>query len=186
MSEETIQSIVAALKTLADASRLRILGVLATGPRTGGELAELLDLRASTISHHLTRLRQVGLVNVERDGTHRIYSLDEEALSRLRTDLLVPEAMAAAVPQAEEGTWEKKVLSTFFDGSTLARIPASRKKRDVVLQWLAERFPLETPLPEAEVNERLQVHHWDSATLRRELVGGGWMERDQGIYRRVR
>ena len=43
------------LKTIADATRLRILGLLAERPRSGTELATELELTAPTISHHLPR-----------------------------------------------------------------------------------------------------------------------------------
>ena len=53
------------LKTIADATRLRILGLLAERPHTGTELATTLSLSAPTISHHLHRLRDVGIVHAQ-------------------------------------------------------------------------------------------------------------------------
>lgn len=186
MSEQELYSLLSVLKVLADDSRLRMIGLLATAPRSGVELAELLELRAATVSHHLARLREVGLVSVRREGATRSYSLDTDALSELRERLLAPERMAEIVSAAQPESPRSSVLSAFLEGEVLRRIPASRKKRDVVLQWLAERFPLDTHLSEPAVNEQLQRHHWDCATLRRELVGGGWMTREAGVYRRVR
>jgi hypothetical protein len=107
-------------------------------------------------------------------------------LSSLRGDLLVPDRMRELVPEAREGSFEAKVLDAFVEGQRLVRIPSSRKKRDVVLDWLVQRFPLGEEVSEADVNERLQQAHWDSATLRRELVGGGWMVREAGRYTRLR
>ena len=185
MSEDELKRMVAVLKVLADESRLRMVGILASRPCTGGELAQLLGLRAATVSHHLARLKEVGLVSVRAEGTSRIYSLDSEALSTLQDEVLDPGHVAEIVPEAAPGAFESKVLQAFFDGEKLVRIPSSRKKRRVVLQWLAERFPVGVPLSEAEVNERLQRHHWDSATLRRELVGGGFMTREAGTYLRT-
>ena len=177
---------VATFKVLADESRIRILGILATSPRTGGELAELLSLRASTVSHHLTRLREAGLVQATRQGTSVLYALDHEALAGLGEEVFVPHKLQQVVPEARRGAFADKVLGAFFDGETLLKIPASRKKRDVVLARLAEDFVVGEAVSEAVVNERLQAHHWDSATLRRELVGGGWMTREAGVYTRVR
>ena len=185
MSEDELQRLVAALKALADASRLRILGILAAGERTGGELAELCDLRASTVSHHLTRLRELGLVTVRAEGTSKVYGLDVDALSALQTGL-VPEALAERVPEAQPGSFDAKVLEAFVEDGKLVRIPSSRKKRDVILDWLVADFTIGDTVSEAVVNERIQRHHWDSATLRRELIGGGWMTREAGRYTRVR
>lgn len=186
MSEDELAKLVSLLKVLADESRLRMIGILATRACTGVELAGLLDLRAATVSHHLARLREVGLVTVRAEGTTRWYALDTAALGELRRDLLEPERVASLVPEAEPDALAKKVLDAFLDGERLVRIPASRRKREVILRWLVSRFDVGVPVSEAEVNERLQRHHWDSATLRRELVGGGWMTRDAGTYVRVR
>lgn len=185
MSEQALQRLVELLKVLADESRLRLIGVLATRECSGGELAHLLGLRAATVSHHLTRLREAGLVSVRAEGTTRYYRLDADALAALRGDLLEPARVSELVPEARPGAFEQKVLDTFLDGEVIRRIPSSRKKRDVLLQWLADAFELGRAYSEAEVNERLLRHHWDSATLRRELVGGGWMTRDAGTYCRV-
>jgi DNA-binding transcriptional ArsR family regulator len=186
MSEDELRRIVSMFKVLADESRLKILGVLAAGPRTGGELAELVGLRASTISHHLTRLKESGLVTVTKDGTSRVYTLDREVLAELGTEAMVPEHIASVVPEAAPDRYTERVLSAFLDQGHLTKIPSSRKKRDVVLNWLVQRFEIGVDVSEATVNERIQQVHWDSATLRRELVGGKWMVRTNGIYRRVR
>jgi DNA-binding transcriptional ArsR family regulator len=45
-----------------------------------GEVQDELDIPASTLSHHLERLKQVGLVNVRRDGTFLWYSANTDAL----------------------------------------------------------------------------------------------------------
>jgi hypothetical protein len=55
----------------------------------------------------------------------------------------------------------------------------------VILAWLAQHFDPDRRYPEAEVNQILQARHWDSATLRRELVGYRMLARDRGIYWRL-
>jgi len=186
MSEDELKRLVRSLKVLADVSRLRILGILAAGERTGGELAELCELRASTVSHHLTRLRELGVVTARAEGSSKVYALDPDALASLQQPLREPSRIAELVPEAQPGSFAAKVMAAFVDGQELVRIPSSRKKRDVILGWLVTDFAIGEPVSEATVNERLQRHHWDSATLRRELVGGGWMTRDDGWYTRLR
>jgi len=82
---------------------------------------------------------------------------------------------------------ERKVLAAFLNGDRLVRIPAKRKKRDVILRWLAGRFEPGVEYPEREVNRILKRHHPDYATLRRELFEGGHMHRrgGGGAYWRV-
>jgi hypothetical protein len=163
-------------KALADPVRLRILGLLAERRLAGHELADRLDLTPPTISHHMRRLVAARLVDVVPDAQSRIYSLRTDAIREISTSVL----NQRAAPESEE---ENAVLRAFFDGPRLRQIPASRKKRVVVLRRLLERFAPGRDYTEAEVNEMLREAHDDVATLRRELVDYGFMARDRGIYR---
>ena len=55
MDPEKFQTLVHFLKTLAHESRLKLLGLLAEREYSVGELAELLDLKEPTVSHHLAK-----------------------------------------------------------------------------------------------------------------------------------
>jgi DNA-binding transcriptional ArsR family regulator len=169
-------------KALADASRLRLLGLLATGERSVDELAALLNLRAPTVSHHLSRLRQLGLVQQRADGNLHFYRLDTEVLRELSRDVLSVERVSGFADSLQPDAWQAKVLRDFFDGSRLKEIPASRKKRAVVLQQLATHFRVGERYSEMQINKILLRHHGDPATLRRELVGAGLLQRDHSIY----
>ena len=63
------------LGAMANEKRLLILCQLVNGERTVNELAELLGIRQSTVSQHLTLLRKDGLVEARRDGQSQIYTL---------------------------------------------------------------------------------------------------------------
>jgi ArsR family transcriptional regulator, arsenate/arsenite/antimonite-responsive transcriptional repressor len=63
--------------------RLEIVRLLLSAHPTGmvaGEVQEELEIPASTLSHHLEKLKQVGLVNVRRVGTFLWYSANTDAL----------------------------------------------------------------------------------------------------------
>lgn len=62
----------AILSALANPARLHIVDILAGGGRTVGELSEAVGLDISTVSRHLGRLREAGLVRDRRDG-NRVY-----------------------------------------------------------------------------------------------------------------
>ena len=66
------------LKALAHESRLLILCDLLDGEKSVGELGSLLDLRQSTVSQQLARLRLEGLVESRRDGKMIYYSIANE------------------------------------------------------------------------------------------------------------
>jgi hypothetical protein len=164
-------------KALADPARLRILGLLAERPHAGHELASRLALTPPTVSHHMQRLVAARLVDVAPDAQSRRYSLRTDTIRELSNSLPCDQN---AEPVAAENDG---VLRAFFDGPRLRQIPASRKKRVVVLRRLLERFAPGRAYPESEVNDLLREAHDDVATLRRELVDYGFMIRDRGIYR---
>jgi ArsR family transcriptional regulator len=66
--------------------RLQILRLLLAAHPEGlvaGEIQEELGIPASTLSHHLEKLRQVALVKVRRDGTFLWYTADTDALREI-------------------------------------------------------------------------------------------------------
>jgi len=177
MDSAQLEELSLLFKALADPARLRILGLLAERPLAGHELADRLALTPPTISHHMRRLVAARLVDVVPDAQSRIYSLRTDAIREFSGSVLRGQAPQ---PVSDE---ENSVLRAFFDGPRLRQIPASRKKRVIVLRRLLERFDRDRSYPESEVNEMLRVAHDDVATLRRELVDYGFMVRDRGIYR---
>lgn len=71
------------LKAMANRHRLMILCQLIDGERAVGQLAELLELRDSTVSQHLALLRKDGLVSTRREGQTIWYSIASEPAKRL-------------------------------------------------------------------------------------------------------
>src|SRR5262249_15805974 len=143
-----------------------------------------LEVRPPTVSHHLAKLKETDLVRMRTDGTTHLYSLNVEPLRALSKQVLSLDTLAVDDSIAEDA-WERKILSDFFNGKRLKEIPASRKKRYVVLKWLAEKFDPARRYGEKEVNTIIGKHHPDFATLRRELVGAALLQRDNGTYWRV-
>ncbi|HEY1710527.1 MAG TPA: metalloregulator ArsR/SmtB family transcription factor [Rhizomicrobium sp.] len=179
------ETLLAFFKALADESRLRIVGLLAQGERSVQELAAALGLKEPTVSHHLAVLKAQGIVTARAEGTTRWHALDRAALERLAQRVLQPVRAKAPSPSGANAL-EDKVLSGFVDADgKLKQIPASRKKRGVVLRWLMRDFAPARRYTEAEVNAAIQEHHWDSATLRRELIGHNMLARKDRIYWRL-
>lgn len=71
------------LKALAHESRLQILCHLVDGEKHVGELEQALDIRQSTVSQQLARLRLEGLVTFRRDGKQVYYRLASESVERI-------------------------------------------------------------------------------------------------------
>jgi ArsR family transcriptional regulator, arsenate/arsenite/antimonite-responsive transcriptional repressor len=72
-------------KALADPHRVKIINLLATRPDPVCvcDFTEPLGLSQPTVSHHLKKLVQAGLLQREQRGTWAYYSLDRDALGRL-------------------------------------------------------------------------------------------------------
>ena len=62
-------------KALGNPNRLLIVNALGTGEKCVADLTELVGLDISTVSNHLSVLRNVGLVSDERRGTQAFYTL---------------------------------------------------------------------------------------------------------------
>ena len=173
-------------KALADANRLKIVGLLAQEAYTVEQLAAMLELRPSTVSHHLSRLSKIGLVSARAEGYYNLYRLETSKLESMARQLLSPETLPAIAADVDLEAYDRKVITDFSnpDGS-LKTIPAQRKKLAVILRHIVKSFQADVRYPEVEVNQILTRFHEDTATLRRELVGAGLMDRDQGEYWRV-
>ncbi|MDZ7962474.1 MAG: metalloregulator ArsR/SmtB family transcription factor [Aulosira sp. DedQUE10] len=190
MRKEQFQTLLQFFKVLADESRLKIVGILSNQECSVEELAVLLQLKEPTVSHHLSKLKELNLVTMRPEGNSRFYQLDSEVLQSLSQEIFTPEKMASLIEDVDVAAWESKVLKNYLDNDSknieevqrLKEIPASRKKRLVILKWLANKFEEGVQYPERTVNETLQMYHPDYATLRRELIGYQLMERENGVY----
>ncbi len=184
MSEVDIAALLAFFKAMANESRLRIVGLLAERERSVQELAELLDLTEPTVSHHLSMLKGLGLVSVRSEGVTHWHALRPEALNDFSKAMFDRSDVAAMARPMQ--SWEDKVLGVFLqpDGKFI-HLPASRRKRWVLLKWLAAQVEEGRRFKEAEINEILQRRHWDCATMRREMIGWRMMAREDGIYWRL-
>jgi DNA-binding transcriptional ArsR family regulator len=182
MDDELREHLLPFFRALADETRLQIVGMLASHERSVEEIAAALALRMPTISHHLAKLREAGLVTMRRDGTTHYYALNVAELHERSRALLAPTTSLAQATDTVTDAWERKVLHDFFDGDRLREIPASRKKRAVILRWLARQFTPAEAYTEAQVNDLLSRAHEDVATLRREMIGAGLLTRAGGVY----
>lgn len=177
MSEE----LVAFFKVLSDANRLKIIGLLAHQPYSVEELAALLGLKPSTVSHHLSKLSKVGLVSAKTESYYNVYQLDHKALEEKSRSLFSQDKMTASVADVDVDAYDRKVIGDYTrkDGS-LKTIPAQRKKLDAVLRHIVKAFKVGKRYSEKQVNEILSTYHDDTASLRRELVGAKLMQREGG------
>jgi len=181
------EDLAAFFKALADANRLKIVGLLAQQPYTVEQLAAILDLRPSTISHHLSKLAEVGLVSARAEGYYNIYQLEEEKLKGTRL-LFSKDDLSSVVGDIDLDAYDRKVVENYsLPDGRLKVIPSQRKKLEAILRFVVQAFELEKRYSEKQVNAILSGYHDDTASLRRELIGFSLMRRtDDGTeYWRV-
>lgn len=76
------------MRALSDPTRREILRVLRRGDLTAGEIGALFPITAASTSHHLSVLKEAGLVHAERDGRTIVYSLEATVFQELMEELL--------------------------------------------------------------------------------------------------
>ncbi|MBC7361261.1 MAG: winged helix-turn-helix transcriptional regulator [Candidatus Aminicenantes bacterium] len=78
MIKHSLKEINKILAALAETNRLRILMMLKTRPLAVCEIREILGLSFSTVSKHLSVLREAGLIDFEKDGKWVNYRFNQE------------------------------------------------------------------------------------------------------------
>lgn len=180
-SNEETNELLAFFKALSDANRLKIVGLLAQQSLSVEQMAEMLGLSPSTVSHHLSRLSKVGLVTAQVDSYYNMYQLETKALEQMAQRLLAKETLPAVVADVDVDAYDKKVLQTYLmpDGRIKA-FPSQQKKFQVILRHVVEVFEPGQRYSEKQVNDMLRQFHDDTAELRRSLIEYRFMKREGG------
>jgi len=82
----TVESVAEVFKLLGDPTRVRIVDALSHGERCVCDLASLVGISESAVSHQLRLLRSARLVRVRRTGRMAFYSLDDHHVVGLLHD----------------------------------------------------------------------------------------------------
>lgn len=179
------QEVTSFFRLLIDETRLKIIGVVAQRPASVDQLAKLLKIKPSLVSHHLDMLTEAELVRARVVSGSHAYELQTGTLHALAKRHLAAGPPGIAI-ELDGDAYERKVLADFMgrDGR-LKDIPAQQKKRDVVLRYLLNQFQPGERYSEKQVNAIIKRFHDDTASIRRAMVDNRWLKRESGIYWRV-
>jgi hypothetical protein len=168
------------MKSLADAERLKIAGLLGVEALSSTQVAERLEMKPADVQRHLDELTAAGLAHKEGN----LYRLNSQALEKLTRQVLAQSRPPA--PEYEGDEFEVKTLRAYLaaDG-TLKAIPTQHKKLMVILNHLVKNFEPDIKYPENQVNQILRRYHEDTAALRRYMVDNQLLARERGIYWRT-
>jgi len=83
LDDRSAAALAETFKVLGDPTRVRILDALARAEVAVCDLADVLGLTQSAVSHQLRLLRSMRLVRSRREGRHIFYALDDDHIARL-------------------------------------------------------------------------------------------------------
>ena len=173
-------------KSLSDMSRLRIVQALTKGEMYTELLAERLELTPSTVSFHMKKLEQAGLVVSRKEQYYTVYSLNREVLDESLFTIAVSEPEQADDQQKREEKYRQKVIDSFFRYGKLLSIPVQRKKKMICYEVIAEKLIPGRVYPEKELNEIISAIHKDYCTIRRDMISEGILSRTGNEYVRIK
>ena len=171
------------LRVFADSAKLKLMAAVCDEALPLHTLAQRAGLSETEAMRQIGALKETGLLaeTFADDGFRWQYQPKAlfAVLAALKQD-------AKPAGLAEDWTAEEaKVLGDFFVNGRLKTIPAQRKKKDIVVRYLANQFDFGRTYTEQEINWKLLDYHEDYATLRREMVDTKLMRRENGVYERL-
>lgn len=182
----TEESALKLFKSLSDTSRLRIVQSLMRGELYTELLAERLELTPSTVSFHMKKLEDAGLVVSRKEQYYTVYSLNRELLEKTVCEIVTSEAVQIDEQQKREEEYRQRVIRSFFEYGKLRSIPVQRKKKLICYEQIAEHFELGRVYEEKDVNRIISPIHEDYCTIRRDMIGEGILKREDGRYVRLK
>lgn len=186
--DEKITELLDFFKALSDANRLKIVGLLAQGEYSVEQMAEMLDLRPSTVSHHLSRLAKANLVSARSESYYNIYSLETNTLEAMSQRLLARDTLPTVTAEVDLDAYDRKVISNFTDQQgRIKQFPSQQKKFEAILRYVVQDFQPGERYTEKQVNAILARFSEDVASLRRGLIEAKMMSRadDGSLYWRI-
>jgi predicted transcriptional regulator len=174
------------LKALSDSSRIRIINSLLEKPQFVEEIAERLNLAASTVSFHLKKLESAHLISKKKEQYYAIYEVNEGIFNSKLKELIIFENFEKEIQDERIKKYEQKIIKVYFKSGKLIKIPSQHKKRIIILEEIAKNFTTGVQYPESEVNLIISSFYDDYVTIRRYLVDINILSRKNGIYQLTR
>ena len=115
------------LKTVADETRIRILRALYEKDCYVELLSERLNLSAATVSFHMKKLQQAGLVDSRREQYYTIYSVRRDIFRHTLEELILEKDGGETAEALREEQYRRKVLKSFMPNGICEQMPAQLK-----------------------------------------------------------
>jgi len=77
LADDLLAHVATTFRALSDPTRAQLVYLMTRGEYSVNELSELVPVAASTVSHHLAKLRAIRIVRTRREGNQIFYSIDD-------------------------------------------------------------------------------------------------------------
>ena len=148
-------------KAVGQPDRLRMLGLLANEQLTIPQLAHQLGLKETAVSRNIRALKKAGLVAETSDTKTAVFQLNQAGLAQMQQIV-----EGETIPE----TYEQRIMKQYIQDETLRAIPNDEQEREIILNWLTDKFDLEKRYTEEEVTAIVAKHYQYPLTLRRLLA----------------
>lgn len=163
------------VKAMADADRLRIIGVLARQRADQSEIAGRLGIPVKEVAGHIAFLESVGVIALQDN----LYYLNTNTLEALaRSNLRKQKSEYIPAPELNEKT-RKVLVSCLEPDGTIKRLPSQQTSLRIILEYIIQAFSPGADYTEKEVNSIIRRFHVDVSGLRRDLVDAGLLDRER-------
>lgn len=173
-------------KCLSDRSRLQIVAGLMKGDAYAELIAERLNLTASTVSFHMKKLEEAGLVSSRKEQYYTVYSLNRDIINKRLSDFVIAGASEEDLQAVREEEYRRKVISSFFEYGRLKQIPAQRKKKLICYEEIIKNFEFGRIYSEKELSEIIAAINEDYCSIRRDMLSEGLLRREGTEYERIK
>ncbi|UFS70347.1 metalloregulator ArsR/SmtB family transcription factor [Geomonas sp. RF6] len=173
---------IAIMKALADQSRLGIINSLLDRSQYVEEIASRHGLAPSTVSFHLRKLEQAGLVTSHKEQYYAMVRANDAVFDTTLREIVSVPPVNRELQDVRMEEYRRKVLTSFFMDGRLEKLPAQHKKRLIVLEQFASRFESGRRYSEQEVTDLILPLFHDYCMIRRLLVEEGLVRREGATY----
>ena len=170
------------MKALADTSRLMILNSLFEKAQYAEELSERIGLAASTISFHLKKMEEAGLVKKSKLQYYHIYKINDAVFGKTLEQFIKFDNIEKYAQEKRIEDYKQKVIKSFFKGKKLVRLPSQNMKKWIILEVILQKFSSSIEYTEQEVNDIIKPIYDDYCTIRRALVDENLIIRKSSSY----
>lgn len=191
MNSNERETLYVLLWALADKECITLIGLMSDGQEYQiRQMAEMMQILPLTASEHMKTLHHTGLLHLRMEGPRYYYRLNENRIALLKEYIGRIDTFPTKAEKVEsDNAWideldcspeDKKILYECTFNGHLLDTHMKQDKWLVVLRWLATKFDPDKRYTEKEVNTILSEVHGDYATMRRDLIDFGFMQRERG------